>query len=325
MGGGWGIPLSPMTLMVTVGGIVRRPALIDGELVEREMLPRAAGERLAAQRAEVAVTPYGIVQYADRGAGSPVLVIHGVMGGFDAGLRNVGCHVPHGFRMIVPSRFGYLGSTLPGGASPALQADAYAVLLDRIGIQRTAVIAASAGAPSALQFAIRHGDRVTALILVSARVPGVYRVGRALKVLAPALWRFNVVFWAAERWFPRAVLDLMGVPEGLTLTGADRATIQAELDGIFPINERIDGILFDTFTSNPDINRGYRFGDITAPTLICHGRDDPGPPYDGAAALAKQIPNARLIAWDRGGHIGLGSTPRSTTRSTPCCGRPQRQ
>jgi pyruvate/2-oxoglutarate dehydrogenase complex dihydrolipoamide acyltransferase (E2) component len=38
-GGGWGIPLSPMTLMVTVGGIVRRPALIDGGLVEREMLP----------------------------------------------------------------------------------------------------------------------------------------------------------------------------------------------------------------------------------------------------------------------------------------------
>lgn len=28
-----------MTLMVTVGGIVRRPALVDGRLVERELLP----------------------------------------------------------------------------------------------------------------------------------------------------------------------------------------------------------------------------------------------------------------------------------------------
>lgn len=37
--GGWGIPLSPMTLMVTVGGIVRRPALIDGALVDRQLLP----------------------------------------------------------------------------------------------------------------------------------------------------------------------------------------------------------------------------------------------------------------------------------------------
>jgi pyruvate/2-oxoglutarate dehydrogenase complex dihydrolipoamide acyltransferase (E2) component len=37
--GGWGIPLSPMTVMVTVGGLVRRPALVDGAVVEREMLP----------------------------------------------------------------------------------------------------------------------------------------------------------------------------------------------------------------------------------------------------------------------------------------------
>jgi hypothetical protein len=37
--GGWGIPLSPMTLMVTVGGIVRRPAVVDDALVEHELLP----------------------------------------------------------------------------------------------------------------------------------------------------------------------------------------------------------------------------------------------------------------------------------------------
>jgi len=28
--GGWSIPLSPITMMVTVGGIVRRPALVEG-------------------------------------------------------------------------------------------------------------------------------------------------------------------------------------------------------------------------------------------------------------------------------------------------------
>jgi len=38
-GTGWGIPLSPMTLMVTVGGISQRLALRAGALEEREMLP----------------------------------------------------------------------------------------------------------------------------------------------------------------------------------------------------------------------------------------------------------------------------------------------
>jgi pimeloyl-ACP methyl ester carboxylesterase len=271
---------------------------------------RAARQRLAAQQASVVSTPYGAVEYADRVTGPPVLAIHGVMGGFDAGLRNVCCHVPQEFRTIVPSRFGYLGSTMPPNASPAIQADAYAALLDVLGIDRTAVIAASAGATSAVQFAIRHQHRANALILVSPNVPGTHHTSSpAFKVIAHTLWRFNIVFWAVERYFPRAVLSLMGVPEELPLSAADRAIVQAELDGIFPIDKRIDGILFDTFTSNPDINNGYPFGDIAAPTLICHGRDDPGPPYEGAVTLASQIPGARLVTWDHGGHLALGHHP----------------
>lgn len=35
---GWGIPISPASLMVTVGGIGRRPVLIDGRLKQREHL-----------------------------------------------------------------------------------------------------------------------------------------------------------------------------------------------------------------------------------------------------------------------------------------------
>jgi hypothetical protein len=37
-GGGWGIPVSNATLQVTLGGIVRRPALIQGRLEERQYL-----------------------------------------------------------------------------------------------------------------------------------------------------------------------------------------------------------------------------------------------------------------------------------------------
>jgi len=38
-GPGWAIPISPMTLMVTVGGSSRRPVVRDGRLEEREVLP----------------------------------------------------------------------------------------------------------------------------------------------------------------------------------------------------------------------------------------------------------------------------------------------
>jgi hypothetical protein len=38
-GAGWGIPISPLTVMATVGGVVHRPAVVDGRLVERNVLP----------------------------------------------------------------------------------------------------------------------------------------------------------------------------------------------------------------------------------------------------------------------------------------------
>ncbi len=37
-GGGWGVPLTPTTLMVTVGGITQRPVVIDGDVETREHL-----------------------------------------------------------------------------------------------------------------------------------------------------------------------------------------------------------------------------------------------------------------------------------------------
>jgi pyruvate/2-oxoglutarate dehydrogenase complex dihydrolipoamide acyltransferase (E2) component len=37
-GGGWGIPIAPPTLMVTVGGIATKPRYINGTLEPRELL-----------------------------------------------------------------------------------------------------------------------------------------------------------------------------------------------------------------------------------------------------------------------------------------------
>lgn len=38
-GGGWGIPFAPLTLIVTVSGIVDRPAVRNGQVVVRPMMP----------------------------------------------------------------------------------------------------------------------------------------------------------------------------------------------------------------------------------------------------------------------------------------------
>ncbi len=56
------------------------------------------------------------------------------------------------------SRFGYLRTPMPADASAAAQTDAHMCLLDALGIRQAAIMGGSAGAPSALQMAIRHPD-----------------------------------------------------------------------------------------------------------------------------------------------------------------------
>jgi pimeloyl-ACP methyl ester carboxylesterase len=73
-----------------------------------------------------------------------------------------------GFRIIAMSRFGYLRTPMPLDASPAARADAHACVLDALDIPRAAIAAGSAGAPSAMQFALRHPERCSALVLVPA-------------------------------------------------------------------------------------------------------------------------------------------------------------
>ena len=221
--------------------------------------------------------------------------------------------VPDGFRIIAPSRFGYLGSALPAGASPARQADAFAALLDKLGIEKTAVVAASAGATSALQLAIRHPERVSALVLVSPNGPGCQHDQPPMpRAVASAFWRSERLMWLARRRFTARLLRMMGVHK--TPGEADRDRVDAELDGIFPVTERVDGALFDAFVSNPDINHGYEFGRVAAPTLIVHARDDALVPCWAAIALAQSIPGARLhVLEDGGGHLMLGDHPEVAT------------
>ncbi|MFC2023172.1 hypothetical protein ACFLT5_00340 [Chloroflexota bacterium] len=70
-----------------------------------------------------------------------MLVVQGILGGFDQGLVIARGNVGEGFGSMVASRFGYLRTPLPADASPAGQADAFACLLDALGIQQAAVLA----------------------------------------------------------------------------------------------------------------------------------------------------------------------------------------
>jgi pimeloyl-ACP methyl ester carboxylesterase len=110
----------------------------------------------ASRGALIARTAVGPIEYGENGTGIPLLSIHGAGGGYDQGLANVADFVGDGFRVIAPSRFGYLGTPVPPDSSPAAQADAHAALLSELNISKPIVVGISAGARSAIELAIRH-------------------------------------------------------------------------------------------------------------------------------------------------------------------------
>jgi pimeloyl-ACP methyl ester carboxylesterase len=274
---------------------------------------REARERVGAN-GRVAQTPCGPIEYAIAGDGPPILFIHGAGGGYDQGLAFGELLAREGFRIVAMSRFGYLGTPLPADASAAAQADAHACLLDALGIARAAVIGGSAGAPSAMQFALRHPARTRSLALL---VPAAYvpRAGGAPPLLAPrgtrllfdTALRSDFLFWAASRLMPRTMIRaILATPPGVVEAAntEEQARVAAVLAGILPVSARRLGLLNDA-TVTSTLER-YELERIMAPTLVISVADDLFGTFDAARYTAEQIPNARFVGYPTGGHLWVG-------------------
>ena len=154
--------------MVTAGAAVALGAAgMVGATWPRYRRDMAAARQRLAGQSRIAQTALGPIEFAERGAGPPVLVVHGAAGGFDQGLLLAEA-LGASYRLIAPSRFGYLRTPLPVECGPVAQADAHAALLDTLRIERVVIAGASAGALSSVEFALRHAERCAALVLVSS-------------------------------------------------------------------------------------------------------------------------------------------------------------
>src|SRR5215207_3880068 len=166
---------------------------------------RRAWERINSFPTQRLETRFGTIEYADQGDGLPLLVSHGVLGCHVDTVDSWWANLPgSGFRVIGPSRFGYFGSTLPKEAMPADEADAYALLLDHLGVDRAVVIGFSAGSGSILEFARRHRDRVTGLILACCRLGGGITFPNAFAPLFRLAYSADHLFWIFKRLMPTA-------------------------------------------------------------------------------------------------------------------------
>ncbi len=266
---------------------------------------------------QIVPSPFGQIEFARVGNGEPLLVIHGAGGGFDQVLCAATRLIAAGYQIIAPSRFGYLRSNNPIDPSPENQAAAYVSLLDALGIESVPVIGISAGALSALCFALYYPKRCRSLTVI---VPAVTSVGNALptqgrlpeqgwlsRALTHFLLRSDFLFWLGINVARKRIIRSVLATDPALVAEADAEEQERAyriLDNILPLSRRSQGLLNDAlYTSTP---QSIALDQIHVPALVISLEDDYYHTISAARFIAAKIPSARLVTYTVGGHVWIG-------------------
>ena len=261
----------------------------------------------------VVPTRHGQIEFTQWGSGPAILVVHGAGGGYDQGRLLADTFGPPGYRWISVSRFGYLRSDLPADASTLAQAEAFADLLDALGIDRVGILAMSGGVPPSLQFAQAYPQRTAALVLLSSApfTPLTAKV-QALPIPAwvyQALFRSDFVFWAIVKLAPAGLDRFFDIsPQARAqLSPDDLAFVAGLIEAFLPVTLRTGGLANEGAAIDPLAT--YDLAAIGAPTLVVHARDDGINPVAIGSYLAAAIAGSDFVEVPKGGHLLLGHIP----------------
>ncbi len=185
----------------------------------------------------------------------------------------------------------------------------YARLLDALKLPGAAILGGSAGAPSAIEFCLRHAGRCSAMVLL---VPAFFPPG-ALQVRAQPSFMFESVlgsdffFWLNMKVARDAMLErVFAIPvrDFENASAEEQERILRIARGILPLSRRRKGLWNDLaiVASSPR----YELERIASPALVIGIEDDLFGIYPGSRLAAERIPEARFVSFPTGGHLWAG-------------------
>ncbi|APT34895.1 haloalkane dehalogenase [Methylobacterium phyllosphaerae] len=215
------------------------------------------------------------------------------------------------YRVIAPDYPGFGGSDAPDHRTFAYTFAHYADLVDgllsQLGADRYAMYVMDYGAPVGYRLALKHPERVSALIVQN---------GNAYEEGLKAFWDPIKAYWREDTPERREALAFLVAPETTKFQYVDGV---ADVTRIDPDNWLHDQVLLDR-PGNKDIQldlfRDYGtnvplypqfqafFRAHRPPTLIVWGKNDTIFPADGAHPYLRDLPDAELHLLDTG-HFAL--------------------
>ena len=229
-------------------------------------------------------------------AGETLLSVHGLYGGYDQALENVGS-LSSRYRILAPSRFGYPGSSVKGEGTPREQAEAYVELLDLLGIERVFILGASAGGTPAIRFVLDFPERAKGLILYCSTAPWNEKPAKIPGLMGPPpIMNHDLSMWLAFPIYRR-------------LYGMEADVVHRML----PLSKRKEGADLDARIVNRDMAvnfEAYPIEEMHVPVLLLHAKDDRMAPFKGPAGQVEgsfhRYPNLETKIFETGGHLMTG-------------------
>ena len=186
-------------------------------------------------------------------------------------------------------------------------------IADAARLEKFALLGLSQGASVAIEYAVRHPERVSHLVILGGfvrgwakRSPASERAGRAWVEMVRVGWgarstgAYRRMF--AELFIPAATEEHMAWFDEL-----QRRTTTPEIAArIMEVSGNIDVV--------------HRLAQVKAPTLVMHSRGDVIVPFEQGRVIAAGIPNARFVELDSANHLllerrtGLAEIPGSRRR-----------
>ncbi|MBI3745934.1 MAG: alpha/beta hydrolase [Chloroflexi bacterium] len=219
------------------------------------------------------------VGYDVQGAGPPIVMLHGAT---SVGREDFAAQLPlisRAFLVHLPDARGH-GRTrwdAADGFRYDWLVDDLEAFVDAIGLRSFHLLGFSMGAMTALQYAVRHPERLRTLVVIGISTEREPRASVARRLMDPPRILAADPAWAAE--LARRHDEGQGVGGWQRLLPAIAADIAVQ-----------------PLLGPGDLHR------IDAPTMVTVGDRDPFAPVDHAWGISRQIPRARLFVVPDCGH-----------------------
>jgi class 3 adenylate cyclase/pimeloyl-ACP methyl ester carboxylesterase len=176
-------------------------------------------------------------------------------------------------------------------------------VVDTAALERFALFGASQGAPIAIEYAVRHPERVSHLVILGGYARGWMKRGLPPERMAELEAQLKLVEtgWGRDDASYRQMFAMQFAP-GATL---EQINSLSELQRAASSPENTVRIMRTFFM----IDVRESAPRVTSPTLLLHARRDRRAPFEEGRVLAGLIPGARLVPLETENHILLAHEP----------------